>query len=155
MLNAPGNAEKLLKSTFSVIKKRAFWLIVSPFLLFLGIDLAFPFKVDSSYSTLVSAADGTVLHAFLNAEDKWRLYTELDEITPVLRQTILQKEDKYFYYHFGINPVSLGKAFVRNTISGKRTSGASTITMQVVRLLEPRRRTYGSKLIEMGRALQL
>lgn len=144
-----------MKSAFSRIKKRTFWLILSPFLLFLLVDFVFPFKINPSYSTLVSASEGTVLHAFLNEDDKWRLYTELEEITPTLRQTILQKEDKYFYYHFGINPVSLGKAFVRNIISGKRTSGASTITMQVVRLLEPRRRTYGSKLIEIWRSLQL
>ncbi len=155
MLKALKTVKQLLKYAFSRIKKRAFWLIVSPLLLFLLVDFAFPFKVKPFYSTLVSAADGMVLHAFLNEEDKWRLFTELEEITPTLRQTILQKEDKYFYYHFGINPVSLGKAFVRNTISGKRTSGASTITMQVVRLLEPRKRTYGSKLIEMGRSLQL
>ncbi len=155
MLKATKNAKQLLKNAFSRIKKRTFWLIISPFLLFLLADLAFPFKVNPSYSTLVSATDGTVLHAFLNDEDKWRLYTELDEITPTLRQTILQKEDKYFYYHVGINPISLGKAFFRNVTTGKRTSGASTITMQVVRLLEPRKRTYGSKLIEMWRSLQL
>ena len=129
MLKALKTVKQLLKYAFSRIKKRAFWLIVSPLLLFLLVDFAFPFKVKPFYSTLVSAADGMVLHAFLNEEDKWRLFTELEEITPTLRQTILQKEDKYFYYHFGINPVSLGKAFVRNTISGKRTSGASTITM--------------------------
>lgn len=155
MLKASKNAKKWLKSAFSRIKKRTFLLILSPFLLFLLLDFAFPFKVNPSYSTLISAADGTVLHAFLNQEDKWRLFTELEEITPTLRQTILQKEDKYFYYHFGINPIALGKAFFQNVTTGKRISGASTITMQVVRLLEPRKRTYASKLIEMWRALQL
>jgi penicillin-binding protein 1C len=155
MLKASENVKKLLGSAFSRKKKRFLGFIISPILLFLLVDFAFPFKVNPSYSPLVSAADGTVLHAFLNDEDKWRLFTELEEITPALRQTILQKEDKYFYYHFGINPIALGKAFFRNITTGKRTSGASTITMQVVRLLEPRKRTYGSKLIEMGRALQL
>lgn len=155
MLKASKNAKKWLKNAFSRIKKRTFLLILSPFLLFLLLDFAFPFKVSPSYSSLISAADGTVLHAFLNQEDKWRLFTELEEITPTLRQTILQKEDKYFYYHFGINPIALGKAFFQNVTTGKRISGASTITMQVVRLLEPRKRTYASKLIEMWRALQL
>ncbi|MEZ4905030.1 MAG: penicillin-binding protein 1C [Spirosomataceae bacterium] len=119
------------------------------------LDVVFPFRVNPPYSTLVVAADGSVLHAFLNKEDKWRLYTDLEEITPVLRQTILQKEDKYFYYHLGFNPVALVRATVKNITSGKRTSGASTITMQVVRLLEPRERTYISKLIELVRATQL
>jgi penicillin-binding protein 1C len=117
MLKASENAKKLLRSAFSRKKKRFLGLIVSPLLLFLLLDFVFPFKVNPSYSPLVSAADGTVLHAFLNEEDKWRLYTELEEITPMLRQTILQKEDKYFYYHFGINPVSLD--------AGGATSGTS------------------------------
>lgn len=83
------------------------------------------------------------------------MYAELDEITPVLRKAILFKEDTYFYYHPGVNPVSLVRAFGRNLLMGRRTSGASTITMQVVRLLEPRPRTYFSKLIELVRAVQL
>lgn len=155
MPNASKTAKQLLKSALGMTKKRAFWLPASLILLFFLIDLTFPFRVNPRYSTLVTASDGTVLHAFLNEEDKWRLYTELDEITPLLRQTILQKEDRYFYYHFGINPVSVGRALAKNLTTGRRTSGASTITMQVVRLLEPRKRTYGSKIIEMLRALQL
>ena len=83
------------------------------------------------------------------------MYAELDEITPTLRKAILFKEDNYFYYHPGINPVSLFRAFGRNLLTGRRTSGASTITMQVVRLLEPRERTYTSKFIELWRAIQL
>jgi penicillin-binding protein 1C len=137
------------------LKSRRLWLFVSPLLLFLAIDLVFPFRVKSNYSTVVMAADSTILHAFLNDDDKWRLPTELHEITPQLRQTILFKEDKYFYYHPGINPIAIMRALVRNIATGRRTSGASTITMQVVRLLQPRKRTYGNKLIEIFRALQL
>ena len=147
--------KQLLESALSMAKKRAFWLPASFFIVLLVIDLAFPFRLTPRYSTLVTASDGTVLHAFLNEEDKWRLYTELDEITPLFRQVILQKEDRYFYYHFGINPVSVGRALVKNLTTGRRTSGASTITMQVVRLLEPRKRTYRSKIIEILRAMQL
>ncbi|SDM65497.1 penicillin-binding protein 1C [Siphonobacter aquaeclarae] len=123
-------------------------------LLFLT-DLLFPFRVAPRYSTLVEAADGSVLHAFLNADDKWRLYTELDEINPTLRKTLIFKEDKWFYYHPGVNPAAVIRALFNNTASGRRTSGASTITMQVVRLLEPRPRTYASKFIELFRAFQL
>lgn len=137
------------------LRSSRFWLLITPFLLFLLLDVAIPFKVSPRYSTLIAASDGTILHAFLNDDDKWRLYTELEEITPVLRQTILQKEDRYFYYHPGFNPVALGRAFLKNTATGRRSSGASTITMQVVRLLEPRQRTYLSKTIELFRAVQL
>lgn len=119
------------------------------------LDRLFPPPTRVAYSTLVTAADGTTLHAFLNRDDKWRMYATLSEITPRLRQAILWKEDRWFYWHPGLNPVAMVRAAGRNLLSGRRTSGASTITMQVVRLLEPRPRTYGSKLIEVARALQL
>ncbi|MFD2573393.1 penicillin-binding protein 1C [Spirosoma soli] len=124
-------------------------------LLFICLDIFFPIHTRVSYSTLITARDGTVLHAFLSRDDKWRLYTELSEITPTLREAILHKEDKYFYYHPGFNPIAMLRAAGRNLLTGRRTSGASTITMQTVRLLEPRERTYGSKIVELFRALQL
>ncbi len=119
------------------------------------LDVVFPIKADVSYSTIVTAADGSVLHTYLSRDDKWRLYVQLAEITPALRKALIFKEDRFFYYHPGINPVALVWAAVRNLLKGRRTSGASTITMQVVRLLHPRERTYGSKIVELLRALQL
>jgi penicillin-binding protein 1C len=124
-------------------------------ILFIIIDFCFPISIDKHYSLEIAAADGTLLHAFLTPDDKWRLYTRIDEITPDLRNTLLYKEDRYFYYHPGVNPVALLRAAFVNLIHWRRTSGASTITMQVVRLLEPRPRTYVNKLIEIFRALQL
>lgn len=124
-------------------------------LAFLAVDFFFPLRINVSYSTLVTARDGQILHAFLSRDDKWRMYTELSEITPTLRNAIVFKEDKYFWYHPGFNPIALLRAASQNVLTGRRTSGASTITMQTVRLLEPRRRTYGNKLIELFRATQL
>ncbi len=121
-------------------------------LLVAGLDFAFPFRPQVPYSTQILSADGSVLHAFLSRDDKWRMQTELAEITPLLQKTLIQKEDRFFLYHPGVNPLALGRAALRNLLSGRRTSGASTITMQVVRLLQPRQRTYGSKLVEMLRA---
>ncbi len=125
------------------------------FLLFVVMDFIFPLRTKIPYSTIIHAKDSTVLHSFLSADEKWRMFTNLNEITPQLRKTIVFKEDKYFYYHFGINPVAICRAAFNNVISGKRTSGASTITMQVVRLLKPKKRTYLNKFVEMFRAFQL
>ena len=132
-----------------------FWLVVAPIILFFILNIIFPLRINIQYSQLVMANDGSVLHAFLSNDDKWRMKTELNEITPLLKETIIEKEDKYFYYHPGINPVAVIRAFVNNVMEGKKTSGASTITMQVARMLDHRPRTYGNKLIEMFRALQL
>ncbi|KAA0990543.1 penicillin-binding protein 1C [Dyadobacter aurulentus] len=129
--------------------------ILVTILLFLVLDFAFPFSPKIHYATQITDHRGAVIHAFLSKDDKWRLQTALPEITPLLSKTLLYKEDQYFYYHPGINPFAVARAAFRNIFTGKRTSGASTITMQVVRLTQPRKRTYLNKLIEMARALQL
>lgn len=100
-------------------------------------------------------SDEKILHAFLNNQDKWRMKTELSEITPTLEKAIVYKEDRWFRWHFGVNPFAIMRAGVRNVFTGRRTSGASTITMQVVRLLNPQTRTYFHKFLEIFRAIQL
>src|SRR5688500_19275681 len=98
---------------------------------------------------------GEVINAYLTKDQKWRMKTELNEISPLLRKTIVAKEDKYFYSHPGVNHVAVVRAFFKNVFRMKRTSGASTITMQVDRALEPHKRNIFSKMIEMFRAFQL
>jgi penicillin-binding protein 1C len=83
------------------------------------------------------------------------MFTTLEEITPTLKKAIIFKEDQYFYYHFGVNPISIFRAAFNNLFKGRRTSGASTITMQVARMLNPKERSYTNKIIEIFRALQL
>ena len=119
------------------------------------LDHLFPLPPPPQYSPLVLAQDGTVLHAYLNPTQKWRMKTELAEITPALQTAIIEKEDKYFRYHFGVNPLAILQAAGRNLLGRGRTTGASTITMQVARLLEPKSRTWPHKLLEMARAAQL
>jgi penicillin-binding protein 1C len=121
----------------------------------ISLNIAFPLPDDIDYSQIVLSSDSTVLHAFLSNDDKWRMKTELQEITPLLRKAIIFKEDRYFYYHNGVNYFAVFRALFNNIVKGKRTSGASTITMQVARLLEPKERTYWNKLLEMFRASQL
>lgn len=129
------------------------------FLAFLSIlvllHLIFPPKIKLNYSTLITDANGVMLHAFLSPDEKWRMFVELREITPTLRKAILAKEDKYFPYHFGVNPVAICRAIINNLTKSRRTSGASTITMQVVRMLNPNERTYFNKIAEIFRAIQL
>lgn len=128
-----------------------FGLVLGFFLL----NWLFPVPDKIAYSPIVTDDAGTVIHAYLTPDQKWRMKTDLAEISPSLQKAILQKEDKWFYRHPGVNPFAIGRAFFRNLLSGRRTSGASTITMQVARALEPKRRTYLNKFVEIFRALQL
>ncbi len=122
---------------------------------FFVLDTVFPFRVQVDYAQLITARDGSVLYGFLSHDDKWRMKTELHEITPELRKAIIHKEDRFFYYHLGVNPIAIARAAANNIFTGRKTSGASTITMQVARLLQPKERTYGNKLVEVFRAVQL
>ena len=133
------------------------WLrvLAAIYLLFMATCCLYPIATHPAYSHLVYDRQGQLLHATLSSDDKWRMEVLPADITPLLKQAILAKEDQYFYYHPGVNPLAIGRALVRNIWRGRTTSGASTITMQVVRLLEPRPRTLLNKMIEAWRALQL
>ncbi len=134
------------------------WLLTSVLitaLLFFLLHILFPLPDKLEYSTIITGNKGEVLHAFLTKDEKWRMKTSLEEISPLLRTTIIEKEDKLFYYHKGVNPFAMARALAKNIFRGKRTSGASTITMQVARALEPKSRNYFNKLKEIFRACQL
>ena len=139
------------------MRRRGTWtsILLGMTLLLVALDRLFPLPAAPQYSPIVLAADGSVLHAYLNPTQKWRMKTELAEITPALRAAIIAKEDRYFNYHFGVNPLAILQAAGRNLFGHGRTTGASTITMQVARLLAPKERTAGNKLKEMLRAMQL
>ena len=139
------------------LKYLKWFLIVSAslFLLFVVMNRLFPLPDNIEYSTIMLDSKGEVIHAFLTRDQKWRMKTELNEISPTLKKTLIYKEDKFFYHHPGINPFAIARAAVMNTLHLKRTSGASTITMQVARMLEPKGRTYFNKLWEIFRAFQL
>ncbi|HEX6181488.1 MAG TPA: penicillin-binding protein 1C, partial [Chitinophagaceae bacterium] len=146
------------KDTIKKIKRYVKRLVVSVivlFILFLLLNWIFPLPDRIEYSTIITDSKGNVIHAFLTRDEQWRMKTSLDEISPLLRKTIIQKEDKHFYSHPGVNPVAMCRALFKNIFRGKRTSGASTISMQVARALEPKSRTYGNKFIEVFRAFQL
>ena len=142
---------------FELIKKyqRVVKFVFTILLLFVVLDLLFPLPARKEFSKEVHAKDGTLLSAYLTSDDKWRLRTELEKVSPELTKAIIEKEDSWFYWHFGVNPVSIVRATFDNVFSGRVESGASTITMQVARLLEPKSRTYLNKIAEIFRAVQL
>ncbi|MDX2249692.1 MAG: penicillin-binding protein 1C [Bacteroidia bacterium] len=124
------------------------------FFIFLLLSLIFPLPTPKTCSTTILAADSTLLCAYLTPDEKWRMATSLDKVSSELIEALIAKEDKWFFYHPGINPFSLLRALINNLSSGKRSSGASTLTMQLARMADPSPRTYLSKIKEMFRALQ-
>jgi penicillin-binding protein 1C len=85
----------------------------------------------------------------------WRLAVRPEEVSRDLLALLIAAEDRRFFSHPGVDVLALLRAAGQWAGHGRVVSGGSTITMQVVRLLEPRPRTLVSKAIEILRALQL
>jgi len=106
-------------------------------------------------STVVEANDGSLLGARIADDGQWR-FPPSDSVPEKFEKALLAFEDNYFYFHPGINPVSLIRAMISNIKAGKVVSGGSTLTMQSARLSRGNRaRTYPEKIIEMFSALKL
>ena len=121
------------------------------------LDRAFPtdFSRAVAVARTVEAADGSLLRVFATGEGLIRLRAGVADVDPRYVRYLIAYEDKRFAHHPGVDPLALARALGQAAGGGRAVSGASTLTMQVARLLEPRPRTLGAKLIEMARALQL
>ncbi len=104
---------------------------------------------------LVVARDGTPLRGWPDSDGVWRYPVSLDDVSPRYVEALLTYEDRWFYWHPGVNPVALLRAGWQWAWHGEIVSGGSTLSMQVARALEPVPRSLGGKLRQMARALQL
>jgi penicillin-binding protein 1C len=122
-----------------------------------ALDRLFPPSLErlADLSTAVVDRNGAPLRLFTNREGLWRLPVTSEEVAPVYLDMLVAVEDRRFFAHPGVDPLALARALADNLAAGRVVSGASTLTMQVARLLEPRPRTLASKLVEAARALQL
>lgn len=125
------------------------------FLYILALIIPLPRRLQARDSTMIQWRDGKPAHVFLSEDDMWRVGIGVDEIDPDYIDALLALEDQRFYSHPGVDPIAIGRATLSNIQHGRVVSGASTITMQLVRVLEPRPRTLGSKITEALRAMQL
>ena len=105
-------------------------------------------------SIVVTDRDGGILRAFETAEGAWRLPTRAEDVDPRYLALLRAYEDQRFDEHVGIDPLAVARAAWQWASSGHIVSGASTLTMQTARLLEPRPRSLEAKLHQMARALQ-
>lgn len=109
---------------------------------------------DEPTSTLVLDRSGELLGARIASDGQWR-FSPTNEIPEKLKQCMIAFEDDYFYYHWGVNPFSIGKAFLSNMKAKSVVRGGSTITMQVIRLSRNEKRTVYEKVIEAILATRL
>lgn len=122
-----------------------------------ALDLAFPPDLSryKDRSVEVRAEDGRILRAFLSKDDKWRLTTRTEDVDPLYIKLLKAYEDKRFDAHWGVDPLAGLRALGQLAAARRIVSGASTLTMQTARLLEPGPRGIGAKLKQVARAFQL
>lgn len=106
------------------------------------------------FSRVVLDKKGELLRVFLNKDEQW-VYPDTGMPVPEkLKLCVINFEDGCFYYHPGIDPIAVFRAFYGN-ISGSKKSGASTITMQLARIRDPKSRTLRNKIIESFQSMKL
>ncbi len=121
-------------------------------------DRAFPPPLPeaATVSAEVLDTDGQLLRAFATKDGLWRLKTTAADVDPQLVKMLVAYEDRRFYEHSGIDLMAFGRAGWQLLTNGRIVSGGSTLSMQVARLIEPRReRSLTAKLIQIARALQI
>ncbi|MFV0537789.1 MAG: penicillin-binding protein 1C [Dysgonomonas sp.] len=106
------------------------------------------------YSTVVSDRHNELLGARIADDQQWRFPTA-DSVPEKYKTCLIEFEDQHFRAHWGVNPLAIGRAIKDNISKGRIVSGASTITMQTIRLARKESRTFGEKFIEMILATRL
>lgn len=142
------------------------WAVFGP-ALFLGVVIALwlgleivddplaPGRPGFQPSIRIEDRRGRLLREFLSSRETRSEWAGLENISPHLVHAAVAAEDKRFYKHFGVDPLALARAVRLNIKNGRVVSGASTITMQLARLLRPGPRTWRQKAIEAMLALRL
>ena len=141
----------------SNIFKVVLLFITAIILLFFLLNYLYPLNVDrlnKLQSTLIYDKSNHLVTVKLSSDGFLRIPITSKEITPQIKDILLAYEDQYFGHHFGINPLAVIRALWFN-LTHKKRIGASTITMQVARMMHHEQRTFGQKLIEMFQSLQL
>ncbi|MCL6653143.1 penicillin-binding protein 1C [Agrobacterium rubi] len=122
------------------------------------LDRAFPPPLQNAriVSQEVLDADGKLLRAFATPDGRWRLHTSAVDVDPQFIRMLVAYEDQRFFDHGGVDFTALGRAAWQLLTNGRIVSGASTLSMQVARLIEPRAdRSFSAKFLQMARAWQI
>jgi len=122
------------------------------FVLLAGLFVAYYFCLPRrlfivSYATVVNDRNGELLGARIADDGQWR-FPPCDTVPEKFKICLTQFEDRYFRYHWGVNPLSIGRAAFQNIRARRIVSGGSTITMQLIRISRNKDRTIFEKIYE-------
>lgn len=109
----------------------------------------------NTVNMMVVDRKGRILRMEPDEHGEYLIWLKHDQIPQLMKSAIVAAEDKRFYQHYGFDPLATIRALYSYLVSGKIVSGASTLSQQVVRMLNPRPRTVRSKVVEFFAALKL
>ena len=142
---------------------RILWLgsaaVAASMVAFVALWVMFPFRKDALYAIPASVSwcdrDGVVLRIGLSDGGFDSLPTYLYRRDDWIAKAVVAAEDQRFWRHPGVDVRALARSVKQTAVSMRRVSGASTLSMQLVRLAWPRPRNLLSKGTEAFRALQM
>lgn len=146
-----------MKSLLKVLK----YLCLVSLFTYLALLLLLPFpdhllvNLPQQQGKLILNHEGELVDMKVGKSQQYCFPIKYENIPEYLIEATLAAEDKRFFSHFGVDPLALCRAMWQNLFYGRRISGASTISMQVVKLLHQKPRTYSQKIIEMWHAILL
>ncbi len=133
----------------------ALCLVFTIFLLWPGIDSG----IGGGESLRVYSEENFMLREFSSAENgAYGIWLKLNEFPDFIRNSVVETEDRRFYYHPGFDPVAIVRSLRQNVSAGRIVSGGSTITQQLVRIVYTDalpRNPYLKKIVEIVLALKL
>ncbi len=141
----------------TILKSRRYtygWIVLLGGLLAYGWALPDPL-FDEPLSFVLEDRKGRLLGAKIAPDGQWR-FPAPDSLPAAYVQALITFEDRRFFSHPGVDPLSLGRALVQNLRAGRIVSGGSTLSMQVMRMaLGHRRRNLFNKFLEILLATRL
>ena len=140
------------------IKRQWLFGLAGAGLLSLGWLFGYSGGLDQSrltYASYVTDAQGELLHVLMADDERYRLKTQPEEVDASFINLLMAYEDQRYYQHHGVDWLAMGRALWQLANRGYIVSGGSTLTMQVVRLMEPKPRTVWNKLDQMRKAIAL
>jgi penicillin-binding protein 1C len=142
-------------SIFSAAALAALW-IASAFIVPIG-DGAFEavYAHARGESIRIYSSDGRLLREAVNESGERMERVSIDDICPLLLDALVSVEDERFYSHSGVDLVAMARALAQNAAAGSAASGASTITMQLARIVDGLPRSLLGKLAQIREAILL
>jgi len=147
------------EKTAPLIRKHRNLLVILLFLaILLLLDTLYPISLkprSQVFAGIITAENGTPLRSFADKNGIWRYPIKIEEVSSLYLQALINYEDRWFWYHPGINPWAICRALIQNIKHNRIISGGSTLSMQVARLISPNKRSITGKLKQILIALQL